>query len=81
MKDLVAHREDERLRQRAHRVAVRAGSKPAACHAPASPSKQLKLQAEMTILVDRVLAVSRARLLRDLPGIVALEGAALADTG
>jgi len=80
-KDLAGHREDERLRQRAHRAAVCAGTEAAARHAPASPSKQQELHAKMAILVDRVWALSRARMLRDLSGIVALEGAKLADTG
>ncbi len=64
-----AAREDERLRQRKHREALRAGEttppKPPAsapCHAPPSDANPAKLRHKILDLWDREAALSRARL-------------------
>lgn len=81
IEELEAHREDERVRQRAHRAKRRGGAECAHGHAPASGRKQLDLQAKVVIFVDRALARSRASLLRDLPEILLRESESLANTG
>lgn len=62
------YRADERRRQeesRADRAKTAAGA-PARCHAPPSARKPPDLHEEVLQIVDRVLDVSRAILLRDL---------------
>ena len=76
--DLLECREDERVRQVAHRAKVRSGR---VCHAQPSDAKTSKLHKKVATLVDRSLARSRATLLRDLRGILPRESEMLADTG
>jgi hypothetical protein len=80
-KELVDHREEERLRQQARRT--KRGERPegSGCHAPPSGSKSLELREKVVVFVDRALARSRASLLRDLAEIMLRESETLADTG
>jgi hypothetical protein len=78
-KDIEGYRADEQRRQRESRKARAqakllsvAGAEPApapartGCHAPPSASKSPNLQMEIAQIVDRVLALSRATLEREL---------------
>jgi hypothetical protein len=67
--DVDGYRADERRRQResrATRAEARGVAPPDDRHAPASEAKSSEAQAEIAQLVDQVVAVSRATLLRDL---------------
>jgi hypothetical protein len=76
--ELVEHRADER---QVHRAKALDGADRPGRHAPASDGKSLEVQAKIEVFVDRVLARSRASLVRDLAGIVPLTRDSLADTG
>ena len=74
-----AAREDERLRQRKHREALRAGETtppkppaPAPCHAPPSDANPAKLRHKILDLWDREAALSRARLDHQITAFLAL---------
>jgi hypothetical protein len=68
--DLDDARTDERARQRASRArrAAEAATAASGCHAPPSAPKVLLSRQEVTDLVDRALARSRATLVRDFRG-------------
>lgn len=78
-RDIEGYRADEQRRQRESRKARARAQLPAeadaeaapaparpGCHAPPSASKSLDLQKEIAQVVDRVLALSRATLEREL---------------
>jgi len=66
-RDLEATRAEERERQRASRERRREAS---GCHAPPLRCKCLLSEEEISHLVDRALAVSRATLVRDFQAIL-----------